>query len=101
MRAGKVVSGCDAVVASILEGDAKLVIFTEDISRNTMGKVLDAVQSSEFDEPAAYRFGDSFEVGYALGKSKRAVVVITDKGFADKLAVMFEDYDEDDQETEE
>lgn len=94
MRAGKVVSGCDAAVGAVLEGDAKLIIFAEDISRNTMSKILDAVESSEYDAPAAYRFAESFEIGNALGKPKRAVVVITDEGFAKKLAVMFEDYSE-------
>ena len=94
MRANKVVSGCDAAVSAVLEGEAKLIVFAEDISRNTMSKILDAVESSEFEAPAAYRFGESFEIGNALGKPKRAVAVITDKGFADKLQVMFEDYSE-------
>lgn len=94
MRANKVVSGCDAVVASVLDGEAKLIVFAQDVSRNTMSKILDACESSEHDAPAAYRFADSCEIGYALGKPKRAVAVITDKGFADKLQVMFEDYSE-------
>lgn len=94
MRANKVVSGCDAAVSSVLEGDAKLIIFAKDISRNTMSKILDAVESSEYEAPAAYRFAESFDIGNAIGKPKRAVAVITDQGFANKLTVMFEDYSE-------
>ena len=94
MRASKVVSGCDAAVSAVLEGEAKIIIFAEDISRNTMSKILDAVESSDFEPPMAYRFAQSFDLGNALGKPKRAVVVVTDKGFADKLAAMLDDYDE-------
>jgi ribosomal protein L7Ae-like RNA K-turn-binding protein len=34
------------------------------------------------------------ELGTAIGRPDRAILVITDKGFADKLTEMFEDYED-------
>ena len=39
-RAGKVVSGSDAVIGAIRSRNVKLLIITKDISRNSLDKIL-------------------------------------------------------------
>ncbi|MCQ2482312.1 MAG: ribosomal L7Ae/L30e/S12e/Gadd45 family protein [Clostridia bacterium] len=97
VRAGSVESGFDAVAGCIAKGNAKMLIIARDISRNTLNKFLDL--SSKADMPErAYSFGTMEELGEAMGKNSRALIAITDKGFADKLSSMLEvfEYKEED-----
>ena len=90
-RAGKVVSGSDAVIGAIRAGNVKLLIFTKDISRNSLDKIL---KNTGSDEITCYSFGTSEDLGYALGKSDRTVAAITDKSFADGISAILEKINE-------
>ena len=90
-RAGKTVSGFDQTREQIRKGKVLLLILSKDISRNTLGKLLDLGEL-----PDAYSFAAAEELGRAIGKRDRAIVGITDKGFADKLQSMFDQYEEED-----
>ena len=92
-RAGKMVSGFEATVDSVSKGEVKILLISEDISRNTLSKLLDNIAASAY-EPEAYRFGTAEELGNCTGKRPRAIVAITDEGFANKLRVMLEEYND-------
>ncbi|MBO4635977.1 MAG: ribosomal L7Ae/L30e/S12e/Gadd45 family protein [Clostridiales bacterium] len=91
VRAGKIVSGFDQTVSEIRKGRVELLILSKDISRNTLGKLLDIG-----DLPDAYSFSTAEELGRATGKRDRAIIGITDSGFAGKLRSMFDQYEEED-----
>lgn len=89
-RAGKLVSGFEAVKESLRRGQVELLVVAEDISRNTMSGLLDCLSHCP-DGPDTFRFGESHELGYYIGKRPRAVVAVTDKGFAVRLRQMFDE----------
>ena len=64
-RAGKAVSGSDAVTGVLRAGKAELLILSKDISRNSLEKILKNI--TERDEISCYSFASSEELGYALG----------------------------------
>ncbi len=95
-RAGKVVSGFDQVTASIENNDARLLLISSDISRNTLSKLLDTGSKEGIRMPCAYSFSTKYELGRAIGKPDRTLVAVTDDGFAQKLSAMLEEeYEED------
>ena len=77
-KAGKVASGTDSVTRAILTGSAKLLIVAEDVSANTVSKILDSVTY----EIGMYRFATMEELGNALSTHPKGVIAITDEGFA-------------------
>ncbi|MFI3173854.1 MAG: ribosomal L7Ae/L30e/S12e/Gadd45 family protein [Bacillota bacterium] len=86
-RAGKVAAGEVAVVATVQKKTTHLLIVSTDASKNTKKK---------FNNSAAYyhipivEFGDKEALGMAIGEEFRAVLSITDLGFATKLISMIE-----------
>ena len=93
MRAGKVVSGFDAVVSAVRSGNAELLIISQDISANTLNKLMDKIAECDA-SVEAYGFSRAGDLGDAIGRPDRAVLAITDKGFAGKLALMIEEFDD-------
>lgn len=87
-KAGKVTSGFDQVEAAIRKGNVKLLILSTDISRNTLSQLLDIGSKNNIGMPDAYSFATKEQLGRAIGKPDRAVVAITDEGFAGKLSAM-------------
>ena len=85
-RAGKVISGYDQVEASIRKGTVKLLIISGDISRNTLSRLLDIGTKEGVTMPDAFSFSTKYDLGKAIGKPDRAIVAVTDQGFADKLS---------------
>jgi ribosomal protein L7Ae-like RNA K-turn-binding protein len=81
-----------------MRGKARILICTRDISRGTLDKILSAAQKGarKESEPALYSFGESERLGMALGRPPRTVLAIEDKGFADGLAQMLDDLNEED-----
>ena len=86
-RAGKIVSGSDSVIGAIRAGNVELLIITKDISRNSLEKILKNTGDKEI---ACYSFGNSEELGMALGKPDRTVAAITDKSFAEGVSAILE-----------
>ncbi len=91
-RAGKAVSGSDAVTGAIRSGNVKLLVITKDISNNSLDKILKSVSGNT--EIPCYSFGTSGELGDALGKPDRTVAAITDKNFADGISAILENINE-------
>ena len=94
-RAGKVVSGSDAVKGAIRSGNVELLIITRDISRNSLDKLLKNMTSDK--EITCYSFATSDELGVALGKPNRTVAAITDKSFAEGISAILENISEEEE----
>ena len=94
MRAGKLVSGSDAVIGAIRSGGVELLIITKDISRNSLEKILKNTGDKEI---TCYSFGTSEELGYALGKPDRTVAAIMDKSFAEGISAILEKISEEEE----
>lgn len=94
MRAGKVVSGYDASAAELMAGRGHLIVISKDISVNTLDSLMSLAERYEGEFPGAYSFATKCELGSAIGKPDRAILVITDKGMADKLSDMLEKYED-------
>lgn len=82
-RAGKTVNGNDTVEKTIREGKAKLVIVACDASDNTKKKFTD--KCTYYNTELLFA-GDKEILGKFVGKEFRAVVAVTDEGFAKALS---------------
>ncbi len=89
-KAGKVISGYDQVEACLNKGNAKLLIISTDISKNTLSRILDIAERLDDRMPPAYSFSTKFELGRAIGRPDRALVAVTDTGFADRLSALLQ-----------
>jgi ribosomal protein L7Ae-like RNA K-turn-binding protein len=78
-RAGKIVSGEELVLDAIRRGKAKLVLLSEDASPNTAKRIKD--KSDFYNVPLLVALNRG-QIGDAIGKAERVVIVITDAGFA-------------------
>ncbi|MCR5618318.1 MAG: ribosomal L7Ae/L30e/S12e/Gadd45 family protein [Clostridiales bacterium] len=92
-RASKVVSGNDQIIDEARKGRIKLLIVARDISQNTFDKFLSVLATLESEIPSAYRFADKRSLGNAIGRPDRALVGITDEGFAGKLEIMLDRFE--------
>lgn len=86
-RAGKLISGEELAVKEIQRGNAKLVILSEDASRNTEKKITD---KAAFYQVPVRRVQNREILGQAIGKDARVVVAVTDAGFAKKLKMLID-----------
>lgn len=89
-RAGKVISGSQAVEDSVRKGNVFLVIVSEDSSDKTSSKVRELTKGNHVE---TRRFSTKNNVGHYIGKPERAVVAIIDKGFSERLKVMLSEYE--------
>lgn len=78
-KAGKVVSGEFATEKEVKTGYAELVIVAEDASDNTKKKFQNMC---EFYEVPICIYSDKETLGHTIGKDFRAMLAITDVGFA-------------------
>lgn len=87
MKAGKIAGGEFAAERALKTGEAKLLVLSEDASKNT---------SRKFEGMAAYRkipvvrFLDKTELGRTIGKGERSVLAVTDEGFAQSIVKKIE-----------
>ncbi len=78
-KAGKLVTGEDAVRYSIRSGKVKLAIVAEDASDNTKKRFRN---SAAFYKVPLITLGLKEELGSIIGKSERSVLGITDENFS-------------------
>ncbi|PTQ56045.1 MAG: ribosomal protein L7Ae family protein [Candidatus Carbobacillus altaicus] len=81
-RAGKIASGEDAVLEALRASRAHLVIVAGDASNRTKKIMQD--KSRTYGVPLLV-VAERTLLGWALGKSARAVLAVLDAGFADLL----------------
>lgn len=83
MRAGKIVTGDEAVLKAVRSSEAKLVVLAGDASDNTQKKFRD--KCGTYDIPLVIAFHRD-ELGASIGKDQRVVLAVTDKGFAEMIS---------------
>ena len=86
-RSGKLVSGDDLVLAYVKKGRAKLVIAAQDAAWNTKKEFYHIITKTSV---PWYPWGEKAAIGWAIGKSPRALVALTDEGFAAALAELLQ-----------
>ena len=91
-RAGQVQSGDASAEAVIKKGKAKLVILAVDASERTKQHFINF---SQYKNVRWIVGGEKLQLGIALGKSPRSVVVIMESNFAEKLHQLFVGEEED------
>ena len=84
-RAGKLISGDDAVADSVSAGEARLLILAGDGGANITRRVQRHEQ--EKGVPVLRLEDSAQEIGWALGRKPTAICCITDIGFAAAAAV--------------
>ncbi|WP_046175017.1 YlxQ family RNA-binding protein [Domibacillus indicus] len=89
-RAGKLITGEELTVKEIQRGNAKLILLSEDASRNTEKKITD---KAAFYKVPVRRVENREVLGQAIGKEARVVVTVTDAGFAKKLKMLIDGND--------
>jgi len=87
-KAGKTVSGADAVAEAVARDCAYLVLVTEDASEGTAKKIAFFARQAGV---SFCRFSTRQQLGKFLGKEDRAVAAVLDKGFADRLIQLLQD----------
>ena len=90
-RANKLVSGEFACENAIRGNTAKLILVSEDASKNTIKKFKN---SSAYYNIRLILLGNKDELGSAIGKDERAVIVITDDGFSKKIQEIYDNENE-------
>ncbi|AIQ30474.1 MULTISPECIES: YlxQ family RNA-binding protein [Paenibacillus] len=83
MRAGKIVTGDEAVLKAVRSSEARLVVLAGDASDNTQKKFRD--KCGTYDIPLVIAFHRD-ELGASIGKDQRVVLAVTDKGFAEMIS---------------
>ena len=81
-RAGRTVTGTEAGIKALSRGKAFLVILAEDTAENTREHLTRAAARNQV---ALAGFGSKEELGRWTGHPERAVVVLTDQGFAARI----------------
>lgn len=87
-RSRSLVSGEFMTETKIKQGEAKLVVVSEDASENTKKKFYN---TCNFYCVPLFFYGTREELGHAMGKELRASLAITDEGFAKSLKKMLEE----------
>ena len=86
-RAGKLVIGADPCIDSMAKSKAKLILYANDFSQNSLKPVLLQAHKQNVRVLEVNRTKD--EISFSLGKLC-GVLSVEDKGFADKLAMLIE-----------
>lgn len=82
LRAGKLTAGQEPALKLIRRGKAKLILLAEDASDNTKKVFYD--KGKYYGVPVLEK-GSMDQLGKALGKGQRAVVAVSDEGFAKSM----------------
>ena len=107
VRAGKVLSGTDAVSIGMKSGEVFLILFSEDLSDRSKRKILELTEYYRIpckvlkdskvtvhQDIAEDSKGNRNDLGRSIGKPDRKVCGITDKNFSSKLLSMLEEMSE-------
>jgi ribosomal protein L7Ae-like RNA K-turn-binding protein len=81
-RAGRTVTGTEAGLKTIDRDKAWLVILAEDTAENTREQIQRAADRKQV---TIAEFGSKEELGRWTGHPERAIVVLTDQGFAARI----------------
>ena len=83
-RAGKAVSGADAVEIALRKKSARLILIDEGASEGTKKAALE--KANRADVPVVFIQNQS--LGQAIGKPGRMLAAVTDASFADRILTL-------------
>ena len=86
-RAGRLVSGVQAVEIALKKSEAKIVVLDADVSESTKKQMTDACLHKKtplITVPAS-------SLGDAIGKPGRMIAAVTDTSFADRIYQLFKE----------
>lgn len=86
-RAGRLSLGCDPVLTAVSKKQAKIIVTAQDISKNTLSRVMTAVEGSGIDIISLDHTKE--QISLALGKLT-AVFSVNDEGFAKQIILLSE-----------
>ena len=86
-KAGKLVTGTNAVLRSILYGDAYLVIITDDAGSSVKDKFKRICDENDV---KLYILGNSKDLERATGEENKVIYSVTEAGFSNKLIQLIE-----------
>ena len=86
-RAGRLVSGVQAVDIALKKGECKIVIIDEDASDNTIKQMTDACRHKK--TPLITVSASS--LGDAIGKPGRMIAAVTDESFAGRIYQLYKE----------
>ena len=86
-KAGKLVTGTNAVLRSILYGDAYLVIITDDAGNSVKDKFKRICLENDV---KLYVLGNSSDLERATGEKNKVIYSVTETGFSNKLVQLIE-----------
>ncbi|MCR6545894.1 L7Ae/L30e/S12e/Gadd45 family ribosomal protein [Dehalobacterium formicoaceticum] len=81
-KAGKIVSGETGCTAAIKHKKALLVIFSADAAESTKTQIKFLCRQNKIE---CREWGSKIDLGNSIGKSPRAVLAVTEKGFASAI----------------
>ncbi|HKM43800.1 MAG TPA: ribosomal L7Ae/L30e/S12e/Gadd45 family protein [Limnochordia bacterium] len=81
-RAGKIVSGEQAVIGGVKRGQVCLVLVAQDASSNTYRKFSALAKNHNV---RCLLFGEKDLLGQALGQSPRSILGVVDRNFANVI----------------
>ena len=81
-KAGKVISGYDAVLEKVIKNKVDLVIVAKNASEKTIKNIMYYCNKYNID---IIIFGDIASNSKAIGKKNRAIIGITEKNLADNI----------------
>lgn len=87
-RAGKLAAGEVAAEQAVRKKQARLLIVSEDASKNTKKKFTN---SANYYGLPLIEAGTKQELGKAIGAGERSVIAVTEAGFAKKLQELAEE----------
>lgn len=86
-KAGKLVTGSNAVLRSILSGSAGVVFVTEDAGNSVKEKFRRLCSENDI---RFFVIGDSEQLGYATGEKNKVVYSVVEEGFSNRLIQLIE-----------
>jgi ribosomal protein L7Ae-like RNA K-turn-binding protein len=86
-KAGKLVTGTNAVLRSILYGDAYLVIIADDAGSSVKDKFKRICDENDV---KLYILGNSKDLERATGEENKVIYSVTEAGFSNKLGQLIE-----------
>lgn len=88
VKAGRVVTGSEAIELKIKREKGYLVIIAEDAALGSVEKIQKFAVKAEL--PMVFA-GNKKTIGHWTGKVERVAALVTDKGFADRLIELIND----------
>ena len=86
-RAGRLVSGVQAVEIALKKGECKLVVVDDDASQATKKQIQDACAHKK----TPYITVSASSLADAIGKSGRMIAAVTDTSFANRIYELYKE----------